>query len=81
MSKHYNYKNVRMVCKGKIKSCDSCHENNEFLKDGFCVKCGRPLWKKPGEPCEFILGYHDRNFERLGQIVLKCKYCNTLTTI
>ena len=81
--RNYNYSMIRIVCKGKIKSCDFCKGVNEdgAIHEGFCSQCGRPLWKKPGEDCSFIIGYKDRNYRQQDKIHIKCKFCNTMTTV
>lgn len=79
----YNYSMVRVNCNGKIKSCEFCKEdeNNKMNKEGYCVKCGRPLWKKEGESCNFIIGYLDRNFHQKQKVHFRCRYCNSITTV
>jgi hypothetical protein len=79
----YNYSMIRIICQGKIKTCDFCREedNNTTVKEGYCSKCGRPLWKKSGEHCGFILGYQDKNYKQQNKIHIKCKFCNTVTSI
>jgi hypothetical protein len=78
----FNYSMVRVVCRGEIKSCDFCKidESDESCKEGYCHKCGRPLWKKPGEECGFIVGYLDHNYRQQNKVHFKCKFCNTVTT-
>lgn len=82
-SKPFIYSMIRVVCQGKIKACNFCkeNENNGIAKEGYCSKCGRPLWKNPGETCSFIIGYIDRNYKQNGKVHIKCKNCNTITTI
>ena len=74
---------IRIVCQGIIKNCEFCKEdeNKESIKEGYCPKCGRPLWKKSGDKCGFIIGYKDRNYHQLNKIHIKCKFCNTVTTV
>ena len=80
---NYNYAMLRVVCQGKIKSCEFCKEekDKETIKEGFCSQCGRPLWKKPGESCGFIVGYLDRNYHQTNKVHIKCKFCNTMTSV
>lgn len=85
----YKYKMVRVVCKGKIKSCEFCKgtddEKNEsgdrIMYEGYCTKCGRPLDKKTGDDCNFIVGYVDHYLKQQGKVHFKCKFCQTMTTI
>lgn len=81
----YNYSMQRIVCTGSIKTCEFCKEDDsdesKISKEGYCPKCGRPLWKKAGEKCGFILGYADRNYHQQDKIHIKCKFCNSMTTI
>lgn len=81
MSKHvFNYSMVRIVCQGKISDCEFC-KDDKSLKEGYCSKCGRPLWKKPGEICGFIIGYKDRNYHQQNKVHIKCKFCSTITSV
>lgn len=82
----YNYKMVKIVCRGTIKSCSRCAETG--FMEGYCPQCGRPLWKNPGDPCRFILGYVERTNDQKqgnnlcgGKVNFKCTMCNTVTTI
>jgi hypothetical protein len=78
---------VRVVCQGKIKSCKFCNdldygsEKKEVKHEGFCNMCGRPLYKKPGENCNFIVGYVDRGYKQQNKVHFKCKMCPTITTV
>lgn len=84
MSKRaFNYSMVRVICQGSIKECDFCKNVNVDgrISEGYCSQCGRPLWKKPGEKCSFILGYYDRNYRQENKVHIKCKFCNTVTSI
>lgn len=78
----YNYQMVRIVCGGKIKSCDFCKDVNEnkIIEEGYCKMCGRPLYKKPGESCGFVIGYVDRNYRQQDKVHFICRFCNTITT-
>ena len=78
--KSFNYAMCKIICNGTIKSCEFC-KNIDNIQEGFCEKCGRPLWKKTGEHCGFILGYYDRNYHQNNKVHIKCKFCNTLTSI
>jgi len=80
---NYSYSMVRIVCQGKIKDCDHCKEpeGKETVREGYCKLCGRPLWKQSGDACGFIIGYHDRNYNQQNKVHIKCKFCNTVTTI
>lgn len=82
-SRNYNYSMLRIVCQGKIKVCDHCRvkDGEEVVKEGYCKMCGRPLWKAEGDPCNFIIGYRERNYHQVDKIHIKCKFCNTMTTI
>ena len=80
MVDNYNYSMVRIVCKGKIKVCDFCKDKKE-IQEGYCKMCGRPLWKKSGEDCNFIIGYKDKNYHQQNKVHIKCKYCNSITSI
>lgn len=73
-----NYRMIRVVCKGKIKSCERCSEL-EF-NEGYCPQCGRPLWKKTEEPCVCILGYVEKEIKTRGKINFVCRNCSTVTT-
>lgn len=75
----YKYKNVRVVCSGKVKGCPEC-KDIEF-SEGYCKYCRRPLWKKIGDNCREIIGYHDGDFQKRGKVHIKCFYCNTIITI
>jgi hypothetical protein len=78
----YNYRMVRVVCEGTIKSCKFCNDlDYEKMHEGYCRKCGRPLDKKPGEKCNFIVGYTDREYHQQDKVHFKCKMCSTLTTV
>jgi hypothetical protein len=81
--RNFNYSMIRIVCQGKIKTCDFCKDNkdNETIKEGYCAKCGRPLWKKSGDNCGFIVGYKDRNYRQQNKVHIKCKFCNTVTSV
>jgi hypothetical protein len=79
----YRYRMVRVVCHGKIKTCEFCknldYENHSY--EGFCSKCGRPLDKKPGVECGHIVGYYDRGYHQQNKVHFKCKMCSTITSI
>jgi|APLow6443716910_1056828.scaffolds.fasta_scaffold00197_11 hypothetical protein len=76
----FKYKMVRVVCKGKIKCCDRCSEI--VFNEGYCPQCGRPLWKKPEEVCNTIVGYVEGDIEKKqGKVNFRCRFCNTITTI
>lgn len=78
----YRYRMVRVVCKGKIKTCNFCNDlDYEKAHEGYCKKCGRPLDKKPGDECNFIVGYVDQLYKQQDKVHFKCKMCSTLTTI
>jgi hypothetical protein len=84
----YRYRMIRVVCEGTIKPCEFCKdikyedENGEkIMHEGFCQKCGRPLDKKPGDKCNFIVGYQDRGYKQQNKIHFKCGKCPTITTI
>jgi len=78
----YKYRLVRVVCEGKIKCCKFCDGlDYEKKHEGFCRKCGRPLDKKPGENCNFIVGYVDRALRPQKHVNFKCNLCSTITTI
>jgi hypothetical protein len=79
MSTIYRYKKVRMVCLGLIKGCEHCSDI-EF-SEGYCKSCGRPLWKKINEQCNFVLGYYDNTIRKQGKIDLICRNCRTITTL
>ena len=64
MSIAYKYKRVRMVCLGLIKGCSYCSTID--FSEGYCKECGRPLWKKVGEQCNFVIGYVDNTFKKQG---------------
>jgi hypothetical protein len=81
MDNKFKYAMVRIVCEGVIKTCKFCEGDSETIKEGYCAMCGRPLWKKPGERCGFILGYADKNYRQQDKVHIKCKFCNTVTTI
>lgn len=87
MVDQYKYRLIRVVCEGKIKSCKFCKDldygsdGHKIMHEGFCSKCGRPLDKKPGDTCNFIVGYYDRNYRQIDKIHFKCRNCQTLTTI
>jgi hypothetical protein len=78
----FNYSMIRVICQGTIKSCNFCEQEalSENSHEGYCAKCGRPLWKKPGEKCNFIVGYLDHNYRQQNKVHFKCKFCNTVTT-
>lgn len=78
MEKNYNYKVKRVVCQGIVKGCDACKDKHE---EGYCTLCGRPLWKKVGEPCGNILGYMDRNYKQENKVHWVCRWCSTCTTL
>lgn len=75
----FKYRMIRLVCTGKIKNCDNC-KDIEF-SEGYCKLCGRPLWKKVDETCNFILGYVDSEFKKQGKVNIICRNCKTITTI
>lgn len=78
----YRYRMVRVVCKGKIKTCKFCNDlDYEKAHEGYCKKCGRPLDKRPGDECNFIVGYVDREYHQQDKVHFKCKMCSTLTTV
>lgn len=78
----YRYRMVRVVCKGKIKSCKFCNDlDYDKAHEGYCRKCGRPLDKRPGEECNFIVGYVDQLYKQQDKVHFKCKMCSTLTTV
>jgi hypothetical protein len=80
----YNYAMVRVVCEGKISSCEFCSDKlntKELRYDGFCSKCGRPLDKNPGDACSFIIGYVDRRYRQQDKVHIICRYCKTIKTI
>ena len=78
----YKYRLVRVVCEGKIKCCKFCDGlDYEKKHEGFCKKCGRPLDKKPGEDCNFIVGYVDRTLKLQKHVNFKCNRCSTITTV
>lgn len=79
LNKSYKYSMVRIVCNGTIHGCDHC-KNNKEISEGYCHLCGRPLWKKVGEKCNVILGYHDRSVNTQGKVSVKCKWCNSIQT-
>lgn len=81
MKDDFNYAMRRVICNGIIKTCDFCKEDSDRIQEGYCSKCCRPLWKKPGEPCNFILGYRDKDYHQVDKIHIKCNFCNTMTTI
>lgn len=82
MADQYRYRMVRVVCQGKIKSCKFCEDlDYEKKHEGFCRKCGRPIDKKPGDDCNFIIGYVDRLFKQQNKVHFKCKMCSTITTV
>jgi deoxyribodipyrimidine photolyase-like uncharacterized protein len=82
MVEQYRYRMVRVVCKGKIKSCNFCNDlDYEKKHEGYCTKCGRPLDKKPGDECNFIVGYVDHLYKQQDKVHMKCKMCSTLTTV
>jgi hypothetical protein len=73
---------VRVVCEGKIKCCKFCNDLDYDKKhEGFCVQCGRPLDKKPGVDCKFIIGYVDRAYKQQQKVHFKCQRCSTITTL
>lgn len=79
----YNYAFVRVVCEGKIKSCEFCQKilNTDNKKhEGYCSKCGRPLDKNPGDHCGRIIGYLDGRYRQQDKVNFICRYCNTITT-
>jgi hypothetical protein len=79
----YRYRMVRVVCQGKIKTCKFC-EGLDYEKhsyEGYCTQCGRPLYKKPGDECNFIVGYVDRLYKQQNKVHFKCKFCQTITTV
>lgn len=86
---NFRYSMKRVVCNGKIKSCEFCKDSNNgktengkpILMEGYCSKCGRPLWKKPGDDCGFILAYLDRHYNQKDKVHIKCKLCSTVTTV
>ena len=68
----YRYRNKRVVCKGKIKTCPFCEEAtvidpetqeekkvplDQVSQEGYCKMCRRPLDKMPGDQCGHILAY------------------------
>jgi hypothetical protein len=73
-----NYRMIRVVCKGNIKTCDRC-SSSEF-NEGYCPQCGRPLWKKSEESCNCILGYVEKEIKIRGKINFVCRNCSTVTT-
>jgi len=79
----YKYKMVRLICKGIIKNCSNCE--NQEIDEGYCSLCGRPLWRKSGEVCDTIIGYlekpSDGIFKKQGKVHLKCTICNSMMTI
>lgn len=79
----YRYRMVRVVCQGTIKTCKFCenldYENRAY--EGYCSKCGRPLDKKPGVKCGYIIGYYDRSYKQQQKVHFKCKMCSTITTV
>jgi hypothetical protein len=75
----YKYKKVRLVCLGLIKGCEYC-DSIEF-SEGYCKNCGRPLWKKIGEQCNFVLGYYDGTIRKQGKFDIICRNCRTITTV
>ena len=84
---NYRYRMIRVVCEGKIKPCEFCKdldygtEEKRIMHEGFCKKCARPLDKKPGEDCKFIVGYRDRGYKQVDKIHFKCRNCSTITTV
>lgn len=87
MDNQYRYRMVRVVCKGKIKCCKFCEEldygdeKKRIVHNGFCNMCGRPLDKKPGDECNFIVGYVDQLYKQQDKVHFKCKMCQSLTTV
>lgn len=80
MKQNFNYNMVRIVCQGKISACDFC-KDIETINEGYCSKCGRPLWKKSGEECGFIIGYKEKTYHQQNKVHIKCKFCNTMTSV
>jgi len=84
---NYRYRMIRVVCEGTIKSCAFCNEldygteEKIIMHEGFCTKCGRPLDKKPGDKCNFIVGYRDRGYKQQNKVHFKCRNCQTITTV
>jgi hypothetical protein len=82
----YKFSMIKVTCIGTIKGCDKCKDTD--FDEGYCSFCSRPLWKKIGDPCNFILGYYEPDsVERTkapklnrGKYHQKCKFCNTMTT-
>jgi len=79
MSILYKYQKVRIVCNGKIKGCEHCSDVD--FSEGYCKMCGRPLWKKVNEQCNFVLGYYDNTIRKQGKIDVICRNCRTVLTI
>jgi hypothetical protein len=82
--KKFNYSMVRVVCQGKIKSCDFCKEqvnDEKIIREGYCSKCGRPLFKNPGDHCGQVIGYYDRRYRQQEKVNIVCRFCRTITTI
>lgn len=79
----FNYAMVKVVCEGTIKSCEFCkdiHDDGK-IREGFCSKCGRPLDKKPGDSCNHIIAYLDKNYHQKNKVHIKCKLCCSVTTV
>lgn len=82
--KKFNYSMVRVVCKGKIKTCESCKDlinDKNVIREGYCVKCGRPLYKNEGDICGQVVGYFDRRYKQQEKVHISCRFCRTITTI
>jgi hypothetical protein len=82
--KRFNYSMVRVVCKGQIKPCDFCKDqvnDATVIREGYCTKCGRPMFKNPGDLCGQIVGYYDRRYKHQDKVHFTCRFCRTITTI
>lgn len=73
-----NFKMLRIVCFGKIKCCDRCSDID--FSEGYCPQCGRPLWRKPEETCNSIVGYVENGIKKQGKVNFICRNCSTVTT-
>jgi hypothetical protein len=77
--KKFRYRKNRVVCNGTIKGCEHCKDISPPA-EGYCPMCGRPLWKRIGEACNFILGYVECPGPTQGKIDFRCYQCNTIIT-
>lgn len=70
---------IRLQCKGTTLGCERCKKLNK--NRGFCMDCGRPLWKRIGEPCDVACAYVERGYVWQGKVRVKCRFCKHTNVI